>query len=49
MKGEMSEEIFTNAQEIKNETGEDIVKNLDVVISDDNTENDNSENDNIND
>ena len=35
MKGEMSEEIFKNAEEIKNETGEDIVKNLDVVIKDD--------------
>jgi cell division protease FtsH len=35
MKGEMTEEVFKNAEEIKKETGEDIVKNLDVVITSD--------------
>ena len=34
MKGEMTEEVFNNTEEIKEETGEDIAKNLDIVITD---------------
>lgn len=34
MKGEMTEEVFNNTKQIKEETGEDITKNLDIVITD---------------
>ncbi len=40
MKGEMTEEIFNNVEEIKEETGEDIGKQLDVVIDNDNNDKD---------
>ncbi len=42
MKGELSEEIFNNVEELKVETGEDIGKNLDVTIDGD-SENKNDE------
>ena len=38
MKGEMTEEVFNNVEEIKEETGEDIGKQLDVVIDNDNSD-----------
>ena len=48
MKGEMTEEVFNHVEEIKEETGEDIGKELDVVISDDENKSSDDNEDNIN-